>query len=60
MQHKTKDYYLSHLTAMELIKNGITSSVNHVCQQDPAKLKEYGLEAIVQVVEDSGIRRLWL
>lgn len=58
MQHMTReDYYLSHLlTAMELIKNGITSSVNHVCQQDPAKLKEYGLEAIVQAVEDSGIR----
>jgi 5-methylthioadenosine/S-adenosylhomocysteine deaminase len=51
------DYYLSNmLTCIELLQSGVTCSVNHICQQDPAKLAEFGIEESVRSVLESGIR----
>jgi len=54
---KKEDYYLSNLiTCIELIKSGVTCSVNFICQQDPAKLEKFGIEESVRAVKDSGVR----
>ncbi|MEY7850917.1 amidohydrolase family protein [Natrarchaeobius sp. A-rgal3] len=52
-----EDYYLSHmLTCIDLIRSGVTCSVNHVCQQHPDKLREFGLEEGMRAIRKAGIR----
>ncbi len=52
-----EDYYLSNmLTCIELIKSGVTTSVNHICQQDPDKLEAFGIEESISTVKESGLR----
>ena len=54
-----EDYYLSNmLTATEMIRNGVTCSVNNISQQNPNKLTEYVVEMAVQAVRTSGVRSL--
>ncbi len=51
------DYYLSNmLTCIELIKSGVTTSVNHICQQDPDKLEAFGIEESIRTIKESGLR----
>jgi len=52
-----EDYYLSNmLTCIELLKSGVTTSVNHICQQDPDKLEAFGIEESIRTIEESGLR----
>lgn len=54
-----EDYYYSNmLTSLELISNGVTCSVNSICQQDPVKMMEFGVERAVKAVEETGVRTL--
>ena len=51
------DYYLANLLAcVELIRFGVTCSVNHVCQHRPESLREFGIENIMRAILDSGIK----
>ncbi len=53
------DYYYSNiLTAIQLIKNGVTTSMNSICQQSPDKIMEYGIKEAARAVEESGIRSI--
>ncbi len=52
-----EDYYLSSmLTCIDLLKSGVTCSVNHICQQDPEKLRAYGIAESMRAIEESGVR----
>ena len=52
-----EDYYLSTLlSCLEMIKLGTTCSVNYICQQNPYKLKDFGLENIYKALRASGLR----
>ncbi len=52
-----EDYYLSNmLTCLELIKSGVTTSVNHICQQDPDALEAFGIAESIRTIKESGIR----
>lgn len=52
-----EDYYLSSLlTCIDLIRSGVTCSVNHICQQDPSRLKKFGIVEAMRAIDESGIR----
>lgn len=52
-----EDYYLSNkLSCLNLIKSGVTCSVNHVCQQDPDKLESFGIDQSLQAATEAGVR----
>jgi len=52
-----EDYYLSSmLTCIDLLKSGVTCSVNHICQQDPKKLRDFGVAESMRAIEESGVR----
>lgn len=54
-----EDYYYSNLlTSIEMISNGVTCGVNSICQQDPKKMMDYGIEMSAKAVEESGLRTL--
>lgn len=54
---KAEDYYYSNLLAcMEMIKMGVTCGVNSVCEQDPKKMREFGIESAVRAITESGVR----
>lgn len=51
------DYYYSSLLAcIEMIKTGTTCAVNSVCQQDPNKIRGFGIDKIAKAIVDSGTR----
>jgi 5-methylthioadenosine/S-adenosylhomocysteine deaminase len=51
------DYYLSNkLTCLNMIKSGVTCSVNHVCQQDPKKLEAFGIDQSLKATTEAGVR----
>jgi len=53
----TDDYYYSSLLAcIEMIKTGTTCAVNSVCQQDPEKIRRFGVDKAVKAIADSGAR----
>lgn len=52
-----EDYYLSSLlTCIDLIRSGVTCSINHICQQDPEKLREFGVDESMRAVREAGVR----
>jgi len=52
-----EDYYLSNLLAcVEMIRFGTTCAVNFVCEQDPSKLRRFGIDNAVRAIVDSGMR----
>lgn len=52
-----EDYYLSSLlTCIDLIRSGVTCSINHICQQDPQKLRNFGVDESMRAVRKAGIR----
>lgn len=52
-----EDYYLSNLLAcVELMRFGATCSVNFICQQDPSKLRAFGINKVVKAIVDSSTR----
>ena len=56
---RAEDYYYSNMIAcLEMIRSGITCGVNSICQQDPKKVRAFGLDKSVQAVEESGVRTL--
>jgi len=56
---RKEDYYLSNLlTCVELIKGGVTCSLNSFCTQDPAKLETYAVEESIKATRDTGMRSL--
>ena len=58
-QMNKRDYYLSNiLTSIQLIRNGVTTSMNSVCQQSPDKIMEFGIEEAIRAVEETGIRSI--
>lgn len=51
------DYYLSNaLTCLEMIKSGVTCSVNHLCQHNPDTIESYGIAESMRAIEDAGVR----
>ena len=55
----SEDYYLSSmLAATQMIRSGVTCSVNHICQQSADSLQEFGISESFRAVGESGIRCL--
>lgn len=51
------DYYLSAaLTALQLVRGGITTSISHICQQSVDRVVAFGVDETVRAVRDAGIR----
>lgn len=51
------DYYLSAmLTCLHLIKSGVTTSINHICQQSVDKLVRFGVDETISAISESGVR----
>jgi len=56
---RAEDYYYSSMIAcLEMIRSGITCGVNDVCQQDPTKVRAFGLDKAAQAVAETGVRTL--
>lgn len=51
-------YYSTMLAATQMIRSGVTCSVNHICQQSARRLRDFGIEQIFGAVGDAGIRSL--
>lgn len=51
------DYYLSAaLTALQLVRGGITTSISHICQQSVDRLVSFGVDETIRAIRDLGIR----
>lgn len=51
------DYYLSAmLMCLHMIRSGVTSSINHICQQSVDKLISYGVDETIRAISESGVR----
>lgn len=51
-------YYSAMLAATQMIRSGVTCSVNHVCQQSARRLRDFGIDQVFRAVGDAGIRCL--
>jgi len=59
LQMEAEDYYYSAmLAATQMIRSGVTCSVNHICQQSAQRLREFGIGQAFRAVGDAGIRCL--
>lgn len=59
LRMEAEDYYYSAMLAsLQLIKSGVTCSVNHICQQSADRLRRFGVAEGFRAVGDSGIRCL--
>lgn len=51
------DYRLSAaLTSLNMVRSGVTASMNHVCQQSRRSLEDFGIGASAKAIQDAGIR----
>lgn len=51
-------YYSSMIACLEMIRSGITCGLNSICQQDPKKVRAFGLDKAASAVLESGVRTL--
>ncbi|TVR05635.1 MAG: hypothetical protein EA403_01920 [Spirochaetaceae bacterium] len=59
LRMEAEDYYYSAmLAAVQMIKSGVTCSVNHICQQSADRLLRFGINEAFRAVGESGIRCL--
>lgn len=59
LEMEAEDYYLtSMLAATQMIRSGVTCSVNHICQQSADRLVDFGIDESFRAVGESGIRCL--